>query len=155
MPEIRLTCPGCWGDGTEEVLAPAAAHEADTELQRCSLCGGEGEVDPVECQDCRGEGDAPGQCPRCGGIGSRYPDRGNPTCRSCGGSGQKGVADCPTCDGVGLAVETRKGGAMSLPLELKDELKRRQPDPCRICGHDPCECGGDTESTSGEREVAA
>lgn len=143
MPDLRLTCPGCWGKGYVErgedrFHSEYGHHEGPVERTRCELCGGRGYVGPVGCPECE-DGDVQGVCRNCDGAGETPSGS---VCTICMGSGVGEMADCSACEGVGLVLETPKG-RKALPRELRDELGRRGP--CNVCGHSPCRCSGEGE----------
>lgn len=79
----------------------------------------------VECDDCHGEGTAPGTskktCPHCNGTGQVRTTQKTPfgqfqnisTCPHCGGSGQVIETPCPTCGGSG---KVRKDVTLSVDI---------------------------------------
>lgn len=114
-----VTCPDCWGEKYEEVLAPDPCHEADTEYVACPTCGARGEVPVEDCPACGGRGEVDATrvvaVPEAGNVGRDIP----------------AVTPCLSCDGAGKKARGRRG-LLPLPPELVEELEREStPTPRR------------------------
>lgn len=84
------------------------------------------------CANCHGRGDieAPGKCPQCGGSGQITQTGGrmkfNVTCPRCHGTG-KNISPCPVCHGEGTVERTE-------PLEVRIKAGTRDGQRIRIAG---------------------